>query len=214
MDKRLDTAEMSTRNESDGNSRRSGSTGLMLLALLALSLLGTVAEAGETSAWRLEPALDIRTATYFEYSGGASKTYPAIGAEFSVQLSSPEKPFTAGLFANYEMSTLAQARRTQLIGNWISYRYGRWKLSTVTAHYSSNQVNGLWMQASKLQFELRPGHKLAVEAIGAIGGGAPAMQLAYSTNLTRQASLSIKIGLGSNRGRDFGASTKFVWNVY
>jgi len=205
---------MSTRNESERICRRSGFTGAKLLALLALPLLGTVVGAGENSAWRFEPALDIRTATYFEHSGGASKTYPAIGAELSIQLSSPEQPFTAGLFANYEMSTLAQARRTQLIGNWISYRYGRWKLSTVTAHFSSNQVNGLWMQASKLQFELRPGHKLAVEAIGAIRGGAPAFQLAYSTNLTRQASLSLKIGLGSNRGRDFGASTKFVWNLY
>ena len=205
---------MSTQNESARNCRRGSITGVMLLALLALTLLGTEAEAAETSAWHLEPAFDIRTATYFEYSGGDSTTYPAIGAELSIQLSAPERPFTAGLFADYELGTLAQARRTQLIGSWISYRYDRWKLSTVTAHFSSNQVDGLWMQASKLQFELRPGHKLAVEAIGVISGADPAFQFVYSTNLTRHASLSIKLGLGSNRMRDIGASTKFVWNVY
>jgi hypothetical protein len=70
------------------------------------------------------------------------------------------------------------------------------------------------MHASKLQFELRPGHNLAVEAIGVISGGDPAFQFVYSTNLTRHASLSIKLGLGSNRMRDIGASTKFVWSVY
>lgn len=205
---------MSKQNKSARNGRRSGFARAKLLALLALPLLGTVVEAGEDFAWRLEPALEIRTATYFEHSGGASTTYPAIGAELSIQLSSPERPYTAGLFADYELGTLAEARRTRLIGSWTSYRYGRWKLSTVAAHYASNRVNGLWMHASKLQFEMRPGHNLAVEAIGVISGGDPAFQVVYSKNLTRHASLSIKLGLGSNRMRDIGASTKFVWSVY
>lgn len=205
---------MSVQKKSARNCRGSGFAAVKLLAMLLLPLLGTVVEAEETSVWRLEPALDIRMATYFEYSGGASTTYPTIGAELSIELSPPHRQFSAGLFADYELGTLAQARRTRLIGSWMSYRYGRWKLSTVTAQFASNQVNGLWMQASKLQFELRPGHKLAVEAIGAIRGSDPALQFAYSTNLTRHASLAIKIGLGSNRMRDIGASTKFVWNVY
>jgi hypothetical protein len=186
-----------------------------MVALLALPLLGSAVVADETRSWRPQPALDVRTATYFEYSSGTSMTVPAVGAELSIELSPPERPIAGGLFADYELTTSAAGNHSQLVGGWVRYRYGRWKLSTVGAHFKSGHVSGLWIHATKLQFELRPGHKLAVEAIGKIrGGGDPALQLVYNTNLSEQVSLSIKIGLGSNRMRDFGASTKFVWNVY
>jgi hypothetical protein len=207
---------MSANHDSTRSCRRRGGFGAQLFVLLALPLLGPAVAADEPGEWHLAPALDVRTATYFEYRGGAgSSTYPAVGAELSIELSSPEQPIAGGLFADFELTTSAAGDYSQLVGGWVRYRYGRWKLSTVGAHFKSGHMSGLWMHATRLQFELKPGHKLAVEAIGAIrGSGDPALQLVYKTNLTRQASLSIKIGLGSNRVRDFGASTKFVWNVY
>jgi hypothetical protein len=206
---------VSTYNKSTHACRRGGCTGVQLIALLVLPLLGTAVAADDAGAWRLEPALAISTATYFEYSGGTSTTYPAVGAELSIELSSPQRPFATGLFANYGQTTSAEGKYAQLVGSWVRYRYGRWKLSTVAAHLKSGHVSGRWVHASRLQFEPRPGHKFAIEAIGVIGsGGDPALQLAYSTNLTGRTSLSINIGLGSNRIRDFGASTKFVWNLF
>lgn len=195
--------------------RRAGRQGAQWLVLLALSLLAPFAAADETGAWRLTPAIDLSTATYFEYSGHSSATYPAVGAELSVELSAPENPFSTGLFLDYELTSSAEGRYAQLGGGWASYRYGRWKLSSVAAHFKSGDMNGLWMHASKLQFSLRPEHRIAIEAIGVIGENRDlAYQLVYNTYLGERTSISLKLGLGSNRMRDFGAGAKFVWSVY
>ena len=199
--------------------RRRGYAFAQIIAFLVLLVslpLASTAVADAASVWQLAPALDLRTATYFDYKDGAgSTTYPAVGAELSLDLLPPERPIAGGLFTDLELTTHSAGEYSRLVGGWVRYRYGRWKLSTVAAHFKSGHVDGLWMHSSKLQFELRPGHKLAIQALGALHGGSdPALQLVYDTYLTQRVSISIKLGLGSNRMRDFGASTKFVWNVY
>lgn len=204
---------MSTNHKSSSYRHRRACTGVSLFVLLVLPLLWQTVVADEAAVWRPKPALELRTATYFDYSNGASAAYPAIGAELSLELSPPQRAIAAGLFVDYELTAGAQGDHAQLIGSWARYRYGRWKLSTVGAQLKSGDVSGLWVHASRLQFELRPGHQLSIAAIGAIGGD-PAFQLGYKTKLTERTTLSISLGLGSNRMRDFGASTKFVWNLF
>jgi len=176
------------------------------LALLALGIFSSAIA---------EPSLDASATSFYLYKDGKSTTYSALGTQLSLELSIPERPFSAGIFAEFELTTRRVDRYGQLLGSWASYRYGRWQLSTIGAHYDSNGSSGQWLYASKLQFEVRPGHKLALTAFGPIGRSSdPALRLVYKTVVAGRASLSISIGLGSQPLQDFGATTKFNWNLY
>ena len=68
---------------------------------------------------------------------------------------------------------------------------------------------------SELQFEARPGHKLALTAFGALDRSSdPALRLVYKTVVAGRASLSLSIGIGSHAIQDFGANTEISWNLY
>jgi hypothetical protein len=204
---------MSTNNQSSGPYRRRGLLSLMFFALTAWQP-GSAVAAGDEGAWRPAPQFDVRAVTRYRYEDGESTSYPTLGAHLGFDLSPPVRPWATGLFADYELATGAGPRHIRLAGGWARYRFGRWELATAAAHFTSDETNGLWMYSGKLQFTPRPGHKLAVEAIGAIaGGGDPALQLAYESDLTRRVSLSINVGLGANRLQDFGASSKISWKL-
>jgi hypothetical protein len=199
-----------------GPLRRRHGADASLVALVLLSRLGpAAAEENYAGAWRLEPGLELRMVTYYLREDGQGLTYPAAGAHLSVELSSPERPFAAGVFADHELAAQVERNDIRLVGGWVRYRHGRWELSSTGAHLASGHASGRWLYKNKLQFRPRPGHKVSVEAIGAIeGGGEPALQLVYATDLTRRVSLCVSVGLGSNRLLDLGASTEIVWGLF
>lgn len=191
---------------------------LLAVALIpALTALFTsssaVAADRAAGTWQLTSFANIRLLTYYLYKDGRGVTFPALGVNAGLMLTSADKPLAAGLFADYELSTLSEQTNIRLGGGWVSYRFGRWELSTVAGHYASHEVNGLWMYSNKLQFEPRHGHKIGLEAIGTMSGGDPALQLVYETNVSQRLALSLVVGLGSDPLQDLGASTKFVWNL-
>jgi hypothetical protein len=185
------------------------------LALLALLSTGSAALADDSGGeWRLDPGIQLQTATYFQVRDRHSQTYAEVSAQFSIDRHAPGRPVSGGLFAEFGLTSSAASSHEQIIGGWLSYQYGRWALSTTGMQYSSNQSGGLRIYASQLQFEARPGHKLSLAAIGTVeSSSAPALQLVYKTRLAGRVSLSVNVGLGSNRQRDYGASTKFVWKL-
>jgi hypothetical protein len=199
-----------------GPLRRRHGADASLLALVLLSRLApAAAEENHAGAWRLEPGLEIRMVTYYLSEDSQDVSYPAAGAHLSVELSSPERPFAAGLFADHELPAHAERNDIRLAGGWVRYRHGRWEVSSTVARFASGHESGLWLYKNKLQVRPRPGHTFSVEAIGAVdGGGGPALQLVYATDLTRRVSLCLSVGLGSNRLLDLGASTKITWELF
>jgi hypothetical protein len=200
-------------NPASGPYRPRRPAGGLLPALAALFWLPSAAAAEGIGAWQLASDLDLRLATYYRYDHGKGTTYPALGTHLNVELSSPIRPYAAGVFADYELATNPEHSDLQLAGAWARYRVGRWELSAVAAHFASRDIGGLWVYSGKLQFKPRPGHKFAVEAIGAMRGGEPALQLVYETDLARHLTLSLNVGVGPNRLQDVGAITKFTWNL-
>lgn len=185
-----------------------------LTALLTLSCFGAAVAGEDAGAWQLEPGFDLRMVTYIEHKDGASMTRPAVGANLGLELSSTASPFAVGLFADFELPMRDAQQEIRLLGGWARYSYGRWDVSSAAVHYASGPATSVWMYLNRFKFEPRPGHNLALEAIGALDSGSePALQLVYETDLTPRISLCVSVGLGSNRLQDLGASTTFVWNL-
>lgn len=185
------------------------------LALLAWAFTGSLAAAQEqTGAHGFVPGIQINTATYLESLDGRSEAYAALGTQFSLERSFPNQSTDIGLFADIQLTTVPSSRYLQLLGGWASYQTGRWQLSASTAYFSSEQLSGIWIYAGKLQYELRPGHKLALSAAGALRGSrGPAVRLVYKTQLARRVSVALSLGIGSNRPLDYGANTSLAWNL-
>jgi hypothetical protein len=207
---------MSTIYRSRRSPRQCARPRLFHFALLALLPPASAAAAeGAAAAWRLEPGFDVRMVSYYLYEGGqAAVTYPALGARLDLELSSATRPYAAGLFADYEVATREEKSGNLFAGGWVRYRYGGWEASSSAVHFASRRTADKWLYSGKLQYRLRPGHKVALEAIGMIGaGGDPAVQLAYDTNLSERLSLTLSVGLGPSWLPDFGIRSKFVWKL-
>ena len=185
------------------------------LALLAWVFTGSLAAAQElTDAHGFIPGIQLNTTTYLQSLDGRSEVYAALGTQLSLERSFPDRSTDIGVFADIELTTLQSSSYIQLLGGWASYQTGRWQLSASTAHYSSEQLSGIWIYAGKLQYELRPGHKLALTAAGALRGSqGPAIRLVYKTRLAGRVSVELSLGIGSNRPLDYGAKTSLAWNL-
>lgn len=198
---------MPTQNSKHRLARLSASTRTASLTLVIWLLSDSVAMAAE-------PGVELRTATYFESLGGHSEAYASVGTQLTLAPSSSGRPVNVGVFVDLEVTSRRSNEYLQLIGGWAGYDIGRWQFSATGAYFESEQLNGIWIYASKLQFELRPGHKLSLTAAGAIKGRSdPTVRLIYKTRLSQNASLALSIGLGENRPLDYGAKTDFAWNI-
>jgi hypothetical protein len=198
------------------------SSGLYRFGLCAASVVLSVlvasgaARAAEprTGAWELDSYIDLSGATNYLVQGGKATTLPTVGAEIGARFTSLERPLAAGLFASYKLEPRSAGETLRVTGSWVSYRYLRWEFSTAVAYVASNSSSAFWMQASELKFRPRPGHKLSVEALAAIGGGRPAFHFSYSVDLPRNLSLTLGAGVGSNRLFDFAGNAKVVWSLH
>ena len=185
------------------------------LAPLGWLFIGSLALAEERPVANVfVPGVQINSATYLESLDGHSEAYAAIGAQLNLDRSFANRSVDIGLFADIELTTLESSRYLQVLGSWASYQTGRWQFSASTAHFSSDQLSGIWIYAGKLQYELRPGHKLALAAAGALRGSrGPAIRLVYKTQFAGRVSVALSIGVGSNRPLDYGAKTSAAWNL-
>ena len=185
-------------------------------ALLCLAIIGPLAKADETAAAAgLRPALQIQAVTAVELADSRSNHMATVGAQFSLEHSAARIPLSSGLFADLNLSSQDGDPYFQVLGGWTSYSRGRWRLTSSAAHFSSTKADGLWIYMQKLQYELRPGHKIALTAFGRIHGDrSPALRLAYKTQLAGHFAVEISVGIGGNRPFDFGASSSLAWDVY
>lgn len=185
------------------------------LASLAWLITGPLAVADEQTGTRgFVPGIQIKTATYLESLDGRSENYGAVGTQLSLERSLPDYSTDIGIFADIELTTLRPSSYLQLLGGWAGYQTGRWQLSASAAHFSSEELNGIWIYAGKLQYELRPGHKLALTATGALRGSqGPAIRLVYKTQLAGRVSVALSLGIGGNRSVDYAANTSLAWNL-
>lgn len=194
---------------------RHSALGAAWLILLVWSLLDSEARAdGQPGKGSWQPGVSISTASYIEFTRGRSASFAGIGAQFSLEHVVPESPFSSGLFADIELTSQDSGGRFDLFGGWVSYGRDRWQIATSSAYFQGNQGSGKWIYANTIQFEPRSGHKLAITSIGLFGSSrAPATQLIYKKKLGPVA-VALNLGFGGTRPLDFGASTKFVWNIY
>lgn len=193
-----------------------GNCCVCLSVLLAATFAASLAHADEhIGQWLNEPALQLRAVSYYQFQHGRSQTHSEFAAQLSLERYAPDRPVSGGLFADIGLSTKTAGSHEQFIGGWLSYKYGRWRFSASAGQHYSSETNGLGIYANRLQFELRPGHKISLGAIGLIdSSSAPAFNLIYKTSVADRVSLTFNIGLGSNRMQDYGASTKLVWNLF
>ena len=202
---------------SRGNSSRFGrrAVGAAWLLLFAWSLLDSEARADSLPGGGIwQPGVKISAASHIEFTRGRSASFSTIGAQFSLERSLPESPFSSGVFADIELTSQDSGSRLDLIGGWTTYGRERWQFATSTAYFQADQRGGMWIHANTIQYEPRSGHKFAIAAIGVFGSSrAPATQLIYKTTLGHVA-IALNLGIGGTRPQDFGASTKIVWNLY
>ena len=189
------------------------------LAVVALCILlwfqVTVAEESHAGAWQIDTYVDLNGSTTYLVENGKGTAVPTLGSELGVELSSPESPIAAGLFADYELDPRSGGEDFWVTGSWARYRYLRWEISAMAAYVDPGSSSGEWMYASALKFRPRSGHKLSLQALGMIGDDStPAFELAYGLQLSRSVYLTIGVGLGSNRMYDLAANTKLVWSLY
>ena len=193
---------------------RRSAIGAVWLILLGWSLLGSGARADGLPGGGWQPGVRLSAATHIEFSHGRSASFSSLGAQVSLERVVPQSPFSSGVFADVELTSQDSGSRFQMVGGWATYGRGRWQVATTAAYFQPDERSAKWIHANSVQFEPRSGHKIAFATIGVIGSSrAPATQLIYKTKLGRVA-VALNLGLGGTRPQDFGASTKFVWNIY
>jgi hypothetical protein len=188
-------------------------TALVMLSVLFASGAVKAAEP-RPGAWELDSYIDLIGATTYLVRGGNADALPAVGAEIGARFTSLERPIAAGIFSSYELEPRSAGERLWVTGGWARYRYSRWEISTAVAYVATNSSSAFWMHASGLKFRARPGHTLCIEALAAIGGARPAIQIGYSVDLPRNLSLTLGVGVGPNRLFDFAGNAKVVWSLH
>lgn len=205
---------MAARQQNGINGYRSQLGRAACLALGAWTLSAPALADGFFATHQLQPEVQVRTATFLESLDGETQSYASIGSQLSIERTFLHQSVDVGLFADLELTSAHSGSFANLLGGWASYRTGRWQVSTTAAYFASDQLSGIQVYAAKLQFELRPGHRVALAAAGALQGGSnPAVRVIYKTHLANRASIAFSVGIGSNRQLDYGAATGLSWNL-
>lgn len=188
----------------------------VVLAALAVLFRFDAAGAAEqhTGTWQLDTNVNLISATTYHVNGGNATTQPKLGAEISAELRAADRPFAAGVFANFESEPVSNGEDLWVAGSWAKYQQSRWEVVTGVAYVETGSSGNFWMHASKLGFRPRPGHNISVEALNRVGDASrPAYQFAYAVSLPRNVTLTFGMGFGSNRLFDYAGNAKIVWSL-
>ena len=207
---------MTARTDCRASTRRARRvTGLWGVALLWVTGLSADVHADPVDdRWQVSVPLYLTVSAFYQKKGEATVAYESVAASVEVQLASQARPWSAGLFFDYQISPDPRFDGTVTAGELFKYRFYHWDTTTYLVFDKAPRAPSEWLYAGQIRYRLAERHKLGIEAIGSLEDTAsPKLMIGYYGTISRTVSVKFVAGLNNNAGQERVARAELVWQV-
>lgn len=188
--------------------------------LLYVTLLWVAFDAHDVSAdplrtdWKAETRLYLSGLMYFAEHDGQSRFWDTFAASAELRVSSDRRPYYAGVFADYRMSSHNRIIDNLNLGALFRYNWHWWDVTSYAFINRATGSTGQWFYAGRLRYRLADNHKIGIETVGKFSdAGSPQLQFGYYGSLSESISLNVVSDPGWNRGADLSGRVEVVWTI-
>jgi hypothetical protein len=165
------------------------------------------------AGWHIDTPLYIKGASHYRRIGDAALSSESLRALAELVVASRYRPFSAGLFADYQYVP-GSADEVLSLGASFTYRIGRWDAKSLLFRRRPRNAPGNWSYAGRIRYSLTGRQKVGVEASGSFeNAGSTKLPLGYYGGLSRSLSLNVAIGRATGGGPDLMARTELTWQL-
>jgi hypothetical protein len=184
--------------------------GLLWLTLLAANVRADLPH----ERWQINVPLYLTASSHYYTSGNASGAFNFVSASVEAILSSPARPFAAGLFVDYSYSTDSRHDGSVNAGALFEYEKNNWDTNTFVFTSKSPGAASLWLYAGRVRYKVAENHKFGIGLVGTFREPkASTLLLGYYSTISRFVSLNFVVGTTFNSGSDRAARTELVWRI-
>ena len=189
---------------------RSVGLGLFWLTLLAANVRADSPHEG----WQIDVPLYLTAGSHYYTSGNASGAFNFVTASVEAILSSPARPYSAGLFVDYSYSTDSRHDGSVNAGALFEYEKNNWDTNTFVFASKSPGAPSIWLYAGRVRYQFAENHKFGIGLVGTLRDPeASTLLLGYYSTISRFVSLKFVVGTTLKSGSDRAARTELVWQI-
>ncbi len=208
---------MNARTDCKASTRRACRVTIILgFALLWVTGLSAdvCADSSVDDRWQFSVPLYLTVSAFYQKKGEATVAHESVAATVEVQLASQARPYSAGLFFDYQISPDPRYDGTVIVGGLFKYRFYNWDTTTYLVYDKAPRAPSEWLYAGRIRYRLSETHKLGIEAFGSFEDSAsPRLMIGYYGTISRTVSVKFVAGLNTNAGQERVARTELVWQV-
>ena len=188
-------------------------SGLILAALLVLTLVDSVARAATTDdSWQLSIPAYLSAGAYHLTRSNGSHSFSSVNTAAEILISSPEHPFSAALFVDYHYSPDEQFNGILNSGGYAKYQGLRWDTTAALFNHDGTASSYVWAYAGRVRYRFAENHKFGVEILGALrDASSPDLGIGYYGDIFYTLSVKIVVGANFKTGSKRTARTELVW---
>lgn len=207
---------MNARTDCRASTRRAGRViGIWGFGLLWVTGLSADVHADSVDdGWQVSVPLYLTASAFYQKKGESTVAYESVAASVEVQLASHARPYSAGLFFDYQFSPDPRFDGTVTVGGLFKYRFYNWDTTTYLVYDKAPRAPSEWLYAGRIRYRLSEWHKLGVEANGSFEDSAsPKLMIGYYGTISRTVSVKFIAGLNTNAGQERVARAELAWRV-
>lgn len=166
------------------------------------------------SDWRLTPGLTLSGMSSYQRQKGVAADFNTFATNAELMLKSDARPYYAGLFLDYRISTDNEHTDNLNLGGYFRYNWTRWDATSYLWASKSPGTEHTWLYAGRLRYRFLENQKLGVEAMGTLDHPeTPELMFGYYGSVSESLTLKIFAGSGVNTAPDFAAKIELAWTV-
>ena len=156
--------------------------------------------------------LTLEMHAHFGREENQSFRYESVAPAARFRLTPVDRPFAAGVSAEYEFAHGQQHEDAIELAGVLSYENGAWIASGNILYDRERKGSGEWGYAAGARYTFRQRHGVGIELVGSLEShGSSQMLLGYYGMLSDVFSINIGVGTGIDRGPDWAAYSAFIW---
>jgi len=165
--------------------------------------------------WRLSMPVHLASNMTYRSDGHDDMTLQSVAAQAALRLSSADRPWSGGVFAERHLSDDRRIDGLLSVGGYLKRDYGDWDAALIVAHSKAPQGRGNWLYGIGLSREIADGHELAVRGIAAVDSLRTAIvEFSWEAPLGERLSLEFAAGAAVDDLRRRAVTAAFVWEVH
>ena len=187
--------------------------GFVLFCLVGLANLvhAQTFEAG----WQYETEIYLAGITNYQATNGTSTTHDSVLTAIELKLFSDDRPWYAGVVAEYQFSNDRGFDDVVNLGGYVSANLQNWDATSVVFVSTSPGTADTWYYAAKVRFRFAENHKVGIEVFAPLAhAGSPELALGYYGSISESLSLNVIADPGFNEWSNITAKLELVWQIF